>query len=117
MEGRSVLARLEDMSAAIEGTSQATRGVSLQMFAASWTLKHAVQRALEIISEASRHLPDDLKARHPTMDWRGIAAIGNQLRHAYQRIDDKIIFDVVQHDLLPLTAIIRAEIQSLTEKP
>jgi uncharacterized protein with HEPN domain len=85
------------------------------MFAASWTLKHAVQRALEIISEASRHLPDDLKARHPTMDWRGIAAIGNQLRHAYQRIDDKIIFDVVH--LPPLTAIIRAEIQSLTEKP
>ena len=117
MAGHSILARLEDISTAIEGIKQAMRGVSLEAFAASWTLKHAVQRALEIVSEASRHLPGELKDRHPTTDWRAIAAIGNQLRHTYQHMDDKIIFDVVQHDLPPLAEIVRAEIRHLARKP
>jgi uncharacterized protein with HEPN domain len=117
MTGQSVLARLKDITAAIDGTGQAMSGVGLEAFAASWTLKHAVQRALEIISEASRHLPDELRARYPTTDGRAIAATGNQLRHAYQRVDDKIIYDVVQRDLPPLAEIIRTEIHRLTEKP
>ena len=112
MAGRSVLARLQDISAAIEGARDATAGLGLEEFAASWALKHAIQRALEIISEASRHLPDDLKGRHASTDWRALAAIGNQLRHAYQQIDDKIIFDVVLHDLAPLAEIVRIEIHA-----
>jgi len=39
------------------------------------------ERALEIISEASRRLPDDMKASQPHIPWRDIAAIGNHLRH------------------------------------
>jgi uncharacterized protein with HEPN domain len=117
MAGQSVLARLQDIQAAIDGARQALFGVNLEAFAASWTLKHAVQRALEIISEASRHLPDELKGRYATTDWRAIAAIGNHLRHGYQRVDDKIVFDVVQHDLARLAEIVRAEILHLTENP
>lgn len=42
----------------------------------------ALQRAIEIISEASRHIPEETKARHATTPWRRIADIGNTLRHA-----------------------------------
>jgi uncharacterized protein with HEPN domain len=43
---------------------------------------HAVTRYLEIISEASRRLPVDLRHRHPHSPWRDIRDAGNIYRHA-----------------------------------
>jgi uncharacterized protein with HEPN domain len=45
---------------------------------------YVVTRCLEIISEASRRLPDDLKARHPSIAWKEMAAAGNVYRHEYE---------------------------------
>ena len=72
---------------------------------------YAVTRALEIISEASRHLPEDLKDRHPEIDWRGIAAAGNVYRHEYEAVDDALVWHTVKHDLRPLRSVIVAEIE------
>src|ERR1700704_1194645 len=47
---------------------------------------YAVTRCLEIISEASRRLPNDLKARHPGIAWRQMAAAGNVYRHDYEDV-------------------------------
>jgi uncharacterized protein with HEPN domain len=48
--------------------------------------RYAVTRCLEIISEASRRLPDELKARHPAIAWRDMAAAGNIYRHEYEDV-------------------------------
>ena len=45
---------------------------------------YAVTRCLEIISEASRRLPDALKAPHPSIEWQQMAAAGNLYRHEYR---------------------------------
>jgi uncharacterized protein with HEPN domain len=75
----------------------------------------AAERSIEIISEASRHLTDDLKARHPSPRWRHVAAIGNVLRHEYHRADGKIVWAVIVDELpglkLHLQAM-RAEIEA-----
>src|ERR1700758_926266 len=47
---------------------------------------YAVTRCLEIISEASRRLPDEVKARHPSIAWREMAAAGNIYRHEYEDV-------------------------------
>jgi uncharacterized protein with HEPN domain len=47
---------------------------------------YAVTRCLEIISEASRRLPQELKARHPSIEWREMAAAGNIYRHEYEDV-------------------------------
>jgi uncharacterized protein with HEPN domain len=57
------------------------------------------QRAIEIISEASRRLPDELKGYHPEIRWRSIAGIGNVLRHEYHSIADRLIWNVIHHEL------------------
>lgn len=54
----------------------------------------ACERFLEIISEASRHIPPDRKERWPAIPWRQIADMGNHLRHAYQRIDPEILWQI-----------------------
>ena len=56
---------LDEIIEAIEGIEAATAGKKLIDFSESWILKHAVQRGLEIISEASRHLPDELLEAAP----------------------------------------------------
>jgi uncharacterized protein with HEPN domain len=63
----------------------------------------AAERYIEIISEASRHVPEDWKSDHgPTILWRQIAAIGNILRHVYQHVDPNEVWNVYEHDLDPL---------------
>jgi len=50
-------------------------------------------------SEASRHLPDELKARHSRIPWPKVAGIGNVLRHDYQRIAPDVLWKLVLDDL------------------
>jgi uncharacterized protein with HEPN domain len=63
----------------------------------------ASERYIEIISEASRHIPIEWKAAQGMdIPWQEIAAIGNILRHAYHLVNPKEIFNIHQNDLGPL---------------
>jgi uncharacterized protein with HEPN domain len=77
---------------AIAGIESTVAGRTFAGYQQSWPIRRAVERGIEIISEASRHIPEDLKERHPHIYWREIAAIGNLLRHEYGRIDDRIMW-------------------------
>lgn len=103
---RSVRLRLHDIVDAIEGIEETAAGITFARYTTSWQTRSAVERGIEIISEASRHLPDDLKERYPQIYWREIAAIGNLLRHEYGRIDDRIMWRVVQKYLPELKNVI-----------
>jgi uncharacterized protein with HEPN domain len=65
-------------------------------------LRLAVERSFEIICEASRRIPDEVKTRHPEIDWRGMTDFGNELRHAYHRIDPTVLWEIAERDLPPL---------------
>ncbi len=73
---------------------------------------YAVVRCLEIVSEASRRLPDDVKLRHPSIPWRNVADAGNAYRHVYHDIDPQIIWSTVALSLPTLLAVIEAELAS-----
>lgn len=59
-------------------------------------LRAAFARFLEILSEASRHIPVELKEEAPQIPWIDIAAIGNHLRHAYHRVDFEILWRIYE---------------------
>ncbi len=69
-----------------------------------------MERYLKRLSEASRHIPQELKDKHPEIDWRGVADIGNVLRHAYDQVSDRRIWEAMTEDLPPLKAAIEAMI-------
>ena len=77
-------------------------------FAADWEFRFVVQRAIEVISEATRRLPDDLKTTRPEIHWHSVAAIGNVLRHDYQTISDRVVWNAVHQDFPLLKAAIKA---------
>ena len=74
---------------------------------------YAVTRCLEIISEASRRLPDDLKARHPAIAWQQMAAAGNIYRHDYEDVAASYVWVTLQNHLPPLRAVIDQELAAL----
>jgi uncharacterized protein with HEPN domain len=65
MAKRKIGPILAEILEALDGIETATAGKSLEEFQPDWLLKHGVQRGLEIISEAARHIPDDLLALTP----------------------------------------------------
>jgi uncharacterized protein with HEPN domain len=95
---------LEDIRAELRGIRSAVAGKSLEDYKSDWLLRHAIQRAIEIISEASRALPDEVKAIQPEIPWAKVRTIGNVLRHEYHGLSDQIIWGVVI-DELPLLGL------------
>lgn len=76
MPSKNPAQRLADIRDNIEAVSQFVAGLTANAFSSDRKTVYAVTRALEIISEAARRLPDDLKNRHPSIDWIAIAASG-----------------------------------------
>ena len=74
---------------------------------------YAVIRCLEIISEASRRLPEMLKDRHPAIQWKGMAAAGNIYRHEYEDVAAREVWDTLTLHLPPLRAVVEAELAAL----
>jgi len=70
---------------------------------------YAVTRCLEIISEASRRLPDDLKARYPQVPWAQISAAGNVYRHEYEDVLAELLWTTVHEQLGGLEQAIAIE--------
>jgi len=100
---------LTDILEAIDVVRDAGSSRSFDEFSTNRILRLATERAIEIISEAVRHLPDEVLNRHPDIEWIKIKAIGNILRHEYHRTAPKIIWDVAQFELDSLQIVLRAE--------
>jgi len=106
----SPVPRLTDIIEAVELISSEMAGVTLKAFEPDRRKRWLVERGIEIISEASRHLPDELKARHPEIPWPKVAGIGNVLRHDYEHVAHDVLWHVVHDDLPLLEKVCREEL-------
>jgi uncharacterized protein with HEPN domain len=104
--GENARVRLLHMRDEIKSLSNELLGLDLEIYRESYALRRITERAIQIISEAARALPEELRARYPEAPWADIIAIGNPLRHEYHRIDDPDIFQV-SHDVPAISFRIR----------
>jgi uncharacterized protein with HEPN domain len=86
-------------------------GMKFEEFVEDERTVYAIVRCLEIISEASRRLPNDLKARHPQVRWPQIAAAGNVYRHEYEDIVAEQLWTTVHEQLDDLEQAVTREQQ------
>lgn len=85
-------------------------GHTLESFIASRLHFFAATRALEVISEASKRLRDEVRARHPHLPWRAIQDAGNFYRHRYDNVEEARVWKAVHAGLPPFLAVVQAEI-------
>ncbi len=87
------------------------RGQDLKSFLADTKTFYAATRAIEIISEASRRLPDEMRERHPHLPWRDIRDVGNFYRHQYDNVEASYVWRTVHERLDALLTVVIAELQ------
>jgi uncharacterized protein with HEPN domain len=106
----SSIARLTDIIEAVELIRSEMAGVTIRALESDKRKRWLVERGIEITSEASRHLNDELKSRHPEIPWSKVAGIGNVLRHEYEHVAYDVLWRVVHDDLPPLEKACREEL-------
>ena len=93
---RSWLLFLDDMRQAAGKVVRYVGGRDRQTFFADEMAFDATPRNLEILGEAAKGIPEEVRVRHPEVDWRAIAGLRDILAHAYFALDDATLWDIVQ---------------------
>ncbi|MEX0762937.1 MAG: DUF86 domain-containing protein [Dehalococcoidia bacterium] len=88
---------LEDILNACRKVRRYTAGMTLDEFQQDEKSYDAVVRNLEVVGEAAKRLPDEIKILMPNVEWRKASGLRDILAHAYFGIDDDIIWDVIQN--------------------
>jgi len=97
---------LEDILEAIARIQRYTQGLSQDAFADDQRTVDAIVRNLEVIGEAVKQLPAEVRLRAPAVEWQKIAGLRDILIHQYFGIDIEIVWDVVQTKLPDLRAAV-----------
>jgi uncharacterized protein with HEPN domain len=82
------------------------KGISYEEFAADFVNVRAVERGLSIISEAVKALPDEMLQSYPQIEWHAVRALGNVLRHDYERVDPHRLWAILTGQLTELNDVV-----------
>ena len=82
-------------------------------FLADHIIQDAVLRNLQIMTESTQRLSQELKDRNPEVDWRGLSGFRNILVHEYLGVDLEIVWELVEQKLLSLIRMAESELKRL----
>jgi uncharacterized protein with HEPN domain len=103
---------LSDIDEAMADARSFAEGHDLEDYLEDRLLRYGIERALEIVGEATSNLSEEVKARDPSLPWSEMRGLRNIVAHAYHRVDPARVWQVVTRDL-PLT---HKKIQNLLEE-
>ncbi|MCW7077788.1 MAG: DUF86 domain-containing protein [Canidatus Methanoxibalbensis ujae] len=90
-----------------------TENMNFEDFSNNELIQDGVIRNLEIIGEAVKNLPDDIKKDYPEVEWRKIAGLRDILIHAYFGVDLEVIWDIVKNKVPELKEMMRKILSNL----
>ena len=99
MSDREWLFYISDMITFSQNVLTYSDGFEQDAFEKSGLNYDATVRNLELIGEAARHIPDDVRAQYSRIPWRQMVATRNQLIHGYLGIDNDILWNIIQKDI------------------
>ncbi len=109
---RDYLLYLEDIQQALDKIQRYTQGFTQETLADDELRVDGIVRNFEIIGEAVKNLPADLRARHPSVPWNQIAGLRDLLIHQYFSVNMTILWDIIEHEVPLLQSAIRAMLET-----
>ncbi len=103
---RTYLDFIEDIRTAAAKARAFVAGMDYQAFAADDKTAFAVVRALEIVGEAAKRVPQEVRDRGPAIPWRSMTGIRDKLIHDYVSVNLEIVWKTVREDLPPLGPLV-----------
>lgn len=107
---------LSDIDEAMADARRFAEGQDLEDFLEDRQLRYAIERALEIIGEATSNLAEKVKDRDPSLPWSEMRGLRNIVAHAYHRVDPARVWQVVTRDLPETHEKIRALLAEVREE-
>lgn len=111
---RSIQDYLQDILNYAEDAMQFVAGMDLATFEQDKRTNYAVVRALEVIGEATKNIPQDVRDRYPSIPWRLMAGMRDKLIHDYISADLRRVFETVLTDLPVIKTAIAQVLSDLT---
>ena len=103
---------LRDILDAIEHAQEFVGGMDYTQFGSDDKTNYSVVRALEIIGEASKNIPQIIRRKYPEIPWRDMAGMRDKLAHEYSGVNLEVVWRTVEEDLPILKSQIQRVIQS-----
>jgi uncharacterized protein with HEPN domain len=111
------LRRLADIRHNIHLARKFVDGLTYEEFRDNDLVFYAVMRCLEIISEASRRIPPETKARHAHIPWAEMAGAGNVYRRDYEDVRQRLVWGTVHNRLPALLEAVELELRRFDALP
>ncbi len=99
MSKRSDALLLNDIYVAVQRILAATASMDQAAFESNVIVQDAVIRNFEVIGEAAKNLSNDLRSKHPEVDWRGMNGFRNFLVHVYFGVDLNVLWNIIRNDI------------------
>ena len=106
---------LKDIFAAMVATQEFIEGIDFETFASDDKTASAVLRKLEIIGEATKNVPEEIRREYPQVPWRQMAGMRDRLIHSYFEVDYLLVWETVKSQIPLLQPVIVQILRHLEE--
>ncbi len=107
---------IEDIVNAMSKALKFVEGMSYEEFAKDDKTVFAVVRAIEIIGEAVKNIPEDIRREYPEIPWKGMAGMRDKVIHGYFGVDIKVVWDTVKKRIPEVKPLFMKMLKDLEEK-
>jgi len=98
---------IEDIIRSAELIIDFTKDIDFDSFSKDLKTRYAVIRCFEVMGEAAKRIPDEIRNKYPTIPWKIISAMRDRLIHGYDVVDDSVLWKTVVLDLPELLKNLR----------